>query len=52
LASCLAVNSGLGFGAAFLAFLLFLTLSFDFLAPLPAFLPPALAATTGFDAAG
>jgi hypothetical protein len=44
LASCLAVNNGFGFGAAFLAFLLFLS---DFFAPLPVFLPPALEATTG-----
>jgi hypothetical protein len=50
LANCLAVNNGFGFGAAFLAFLLFFTVSFDFLAPLPAFLPPALATTTGLPA--
>jgi hypothetical protein len=46
LASCLAVNNGFGFGAAFLAFLAFLLFLSDFFAPLPAFFPPALEATT------
>ena len=47
MASCLAVNNGFGFGAAFLAFLLFFS---DFFAPLIAFLPPAFEATTGLSA--
>lgn len=50
MASCLAVNNGFGFGAAFLAFLAFLLFFSDFFAPFPAFLPPALEATTGLSA--